>query len=1212
MQSAALKHDDTGMRPGVGQARPWGAAPSPAGQRDVSQPPYHLPAGWRWVVCFVCVMVLCGGGRVVMGAEPATQRSAKVVDIDGQVTVARHNTPTWQPLLAGQLLQSGDNVRTGAHSRVSLLLEDESLIKLKEGSEFTLGEVAPNAGWTLLREGKTDPPSIQSIFELKKGGAWFLNKNRAVVIALKTPRGVIGVRGTELGVQLKGAETESTLHVATLEGQAHIENDQGEMTIKSGEEGIVRPGMAPTRQRLLAPAEAVQWTITFPPLVTPRDMHVTRVHTQAGWDALNRGRLEEALSHFERVANPDATDRLGQTAALIALKRFEQAMALLARARRRYPTTDAFALQQAWLDLMTGRIVQAEQVLKTWTTHHPKEPMGWQLRALVALVLDRQQEIEAFAGKATELGADSPTSWIIQAYIHQAKFRLDRAEEAAQKALDLDPEHVTALMTLAKLQFGSGRTNDALQTIERAARVAPQHAEVHSLNGFILFSLRRVTEAITAFEKAAKQDTALSEPHMGLGLSFMRQGDTARALEEITTAVLLDPRRSLLRSYWAKWLHQVGRHHRALDVLRMAKTLDPNDPTPALYEALILKDLNRPTEAIHAIHAAIRLNDHRAVYRSRFLLDGDLAVKNVDLATLFERLNLAPWAKNKAAASIRQDYTNASGHLFYGSALSQEGGRDMAANTEHLHARLLMPANLNSFNTFNTYTTFVEKPAIDLSVSTRLGNQRALRLSQSVVGAVPEANLAYIVGYETDRTDGWREAHFDKTRALAGYAKWDGPENGGLYVTASLFESEQGDRAQPRNEYESVGEPRDRYTSEGHRVEVGYHHHVAPGSDLLLHLARRIMRPESIGHLSANVAFDGGELQNGAVDSFLTITFNQIQLEYIHTVGSHQLLAGASHYFGNNHLKRETKGEVTLFDFFGPNQDLSLPNWTDGGVDVAQKRFMHSWFVKDIWQLLPDVTLETDLHFDTMETGDLVAETTWNLNEWTPRLGVVWAPDRQHTVRAAVFRALAPLGGDRIDPADIVGIPIHRSHPGGTRTDEAQLVWEYEWDQGLVSASLFYLDGRYPNRQPDGRMMDKKSINTGVEMVYNQLLDDGLGLSSRYRFQDVRQHDPSNDRGDHLWKTSLAWVRSDGWSTSLQETFRYLDFRVRDQENETIWSTDWEVAYEFPKKAGLLRLQAKNLFNQHFNWVEDTFTPQPLLDPKRPARELFVELEINF
>ena len=53
----------------------------------------------------------------------------------------------------------------------------------------------------------------------------------------------------------------------------------------------------------------------------------------------------------------------------------------------------------------------------------------------------------------------------------------------------------------------------------------------------------------------------------------------------------------------------------------IAKELDPNDPTPWFYDAIRLQTENRPVEALRNIERSIELNDNRAVYRSRLLLD---------------------------------------------------------------------------------------------------------------------------------------------------------------------------------------------------------------------------------------------------------------------------------------------------------------------------------------------------------------------------------------------------------------------------------------------------------------------------------------------------------------------------------------------------------------------------------------------------------------
>ena len=59
----------------------------------------------------------------------------------------------------------------------------------------------------------------------------------------------------------------------------------------------------------------------------------------------------------------------------------------------------------------------------------------------------------------------------------------------------------------------------------------------------------------------------------------------------------------------------------------VAKAYDPRDPTPWFYDAIRKQTDNRPVEALQDLEKSIELNDNRAVYRSRLLLDQDLAAR---------------------------------------------------------------------------------------------------------------------------------------------------------------------------------------------------------------------------------------------------------------------------------------------------------------------------------------------------------------------------------------------------------------------------------------------------------------------------------------------------------------------------------------------------------------------------------------------------------
>ena len=60
--------------------------------------------------------------------------------------------------------------------------------------------------------------------------------------------------------------------------------------------------------------------------------------------------------------------------------------------------------------------------------------------------------------------------------------------------------------------------------------------------------------------------------------------------------------------------------------------------------------------------------------------------------------------------------------------------------------------------------------------------------------------------------------------------------------------------------------------------------------------------------------------------------------------------------------------------------------------------------------------------------------------------------------------------------------------------------------------------------------------------------------------------------------------------------------------NESIWNTDLEIAYEFPRKDGSFTLGVHNLFDREYNWVTDRF----VLEGEVPDREVFATISLNF
>ena len=84
------------------------------------------------------------------------------------------------------------------------------------------------------------------------------------------------------------------------------------------------------------------------------------------------------------------------------------------------------------------------------------------------------------------------------------------------------------------------------------------------------------------------------------------------ALEDLEIAAILEPTRSLARSYAGKAFGEIGYERLARKELDYAAKLDPSDPTPWLYSALLNRDGNRINEAVNDLEKSIELNTNRA------------------------------------------------------------------------------------------------------------------------------------------------------------------------------------------------------------------------------------------------------------------------------------------------------------------------------------------------------------------------------------------------------------------------------------------------------------------------------------------------------------------------------------------------------------------------------------------------------------------------
>ena len=233
-----------------------------------------------------------------------------------------------------------------------------------------------------------------------------------------------------------------------------------------------------------------------------------------------------------------------------------------------------------------------------------------------------------------------------------------------------------------------------MSAARQATALDPNLARTQTVLGFAYLTEIKIDDAKKAFEKAIELDQADPLPRLGLGLAKIRAGDLEGGSKEIEIAASLSPNNSLVRSYLGKAYYEEKREKQASEEYRIAKELDPLDPTPYFYDAILKQTTNRPVEALHELQKAIELNDNRAVYRSKLLMDADLAARSASLGQIYNNLGFQQRALVEGWKSVNTDPADFSGHRFLADTYAVLPRHEIARVSELLQSQLLQPLNI--------------------------------------------------------------------------------------------------------------------------------------------------------------------------------------------------------------------------------------------------------------------------------------------------------------------------------------------------------------------------------------------------------------------------------------------------------------------------------------------------------------------------------------
>jgi len=1042
------------------------------------------------------------------GATSEATSDAKnvILSAEGTVEVALKGSDAWQRAANRQTLEVGARVRTAAKSRSLIRLQSRIVFRL---NELTTVEILPSGG------------SSKATLDLKAGTIYLFSRDRPQEFDFRTPVATGAIRGTELVIHV---EATGTTTVTLLEGAVQLSNAAGTTELASGDQGRVRLGEAPVKSSVLDAVNVIQWGLYYPGIVDLPDLDLSVSETAALSESLaayRAGNLPRALAAYppNRAATASAREKVYASA----------------------------------LDLTVGQVAEAEaMLLEAEKMDLAVAPVAGALKQVIAAV--------RFGPWTASRKPATPTEWMAESYYAQSRSALPQALEAAQNAVKQSPHFGFALARVAELQFSLGQTKAAEVSIAKALEQAPHNAAGMSLMGYLMLARGNTDEAINWFDRAITQGGALANAWLGRGLSRMRRTEFQTGREDMQVAALLEANRSILRSYLGKAFEQERDLKRARHELDLARNLDPNDPTPWLYSALVHWEQNGINTAIRDLERSQELNENRGLFRSRLLLDQDRAVRGVHLAALYRDAGMVEVGRREAAKAVSSDFANYSAHLFLAGSYAEQSGSvgstlryETPILNELLLANLLAPPEGGLFSqsiSHQEYSRLFERDRLGLFSSTEYASLGSWRQTLSQFGLF--GGSSYAIDYAYQSSPGQQEGGDLSQQYFSGAIKQRITLQDTVTLQAVYSATRTGDLTQYLDPAQSQVDRHSREFQEP-TLLAGYHHEWSPGHHSLMLVGRVVDTLEYtdatfeeqllIKSASGNVIATPRTQQTGgtaypfpplaALDFHSRAVLYSGELEQIWQGDTHTLVVGSRVQEGTfdtqTSLGASSRTRAGNSTGFVPN--IPFPVYftnpeTSQELELEMQRISGYGYLN--WRVLTPLTLSAGLCYDhlTFPSNHLFPPLTDREEDkdlLAPKVGFMFTPWGGGSFRGAYTKSLGGASFDqslRLEPSQVAGFNqsfrglIPESLAGTSPSSEFQ-TWGASFDQRFPSKTYLGVEGEWLSSEvkrtigvfetvigtpkPSVMQQNLDYAEKSLVITVNQLLGDYWSAGAAYR-----------------------------------------------------------------------------------------------------------------
>jgi tetratricopeptide (TPR) repeat protein len=1098
-------------------------------------------------------------------AAPACEsKIAQIVSIQGIVELRRAGQTIWQQVVKDMALCPGDMLRVLARSRVALRLSNDSMLRLDQRTTILFPELVED--------------QTTSLIDLFTGALHILTRTPKP-FKITTPFVNAGVEGTEFFVSVD----EDSTQLVNYEGQVSVSNDWGALVLADHEAAIVHENAAPQKTAIISPTDAVQWALYYPTIIDYRLDE--KLSADPAWPELRASVELYRQGHlFDAISELDAVPQRTRTA--------------------------HFLNYLAGLLLSVGRVEEAQAAIEQALELDTDNSDAYALTAIIVVVQNDKAQALALATQAVELDQTSLTAKLALSYAQQAHFEIEEALASVQETVKIDTQNALAWARLAELQMSTGQLDHALESARQAVNLNPALAKTQTVLGFAHLLQIDTHAAKAIFAKAIKLDQADPMPRLGLSLALIREGELEAGRIALEIAVSLDLANSLIRSYLGKAYFEEKRYPLASTQFDMAKQRDPNDPTPWFYNAIQKQTQNRPVEALQDIQKSIELNDNRAVYRSKLLLDQDEAGRSSSLARIYDNLGFEQRALVETAKSLSFDPFNHSAHRFLSDTYANIPRHEAARVSELLQAQLMQPVNINPVqphlavadlniitNTgpasvgFNEFTPLMERNKSQLVASGLVGSNSTF--GDEIVFSKLYEKTSVSLGQFHFQTDGFRtnnDQNHDILNAFIQHAvtskfnvqaevRTRMTEHGQLLLD---FDKDSDDPKLAKNRF--------RRKIDEDTARIGARYSLTPNQNIVLSSQYLDRRSENTNAISSSV--DRITIANN--EGYLTEVQYQLRSNWF------SMLAGS----GISHINVDSKTKKVVAVI---NQ-----------VDCCTKDSFNT--NKKNGYIYSKLNFNQNLDATVGFSYDVYKEDGLTIDRFNPKLGLQWNIANNIRLRMAWLDNVKSTLVTRqtIEPTQVAGFNQIFDDINGTKSRRLGIGLDAHFGNTVFSGfEASSRDLQVPSFTNNITFEDQK------EKLFRAYLYGALHQNWTVKSEILFEQFSRNPTtfGPHQIDTfstpvGINYFNPHGLFANITGTFAHQEVDRLGTENEgseNFFLFDASLGYRLPNRKGFLSFEGRNLFNQNFLFRNANFQTSEQINARFvPVRTVFMRLTLNF